>query len=334
MPLRNYSVLKGRVVETREERDDNTPHFQIKVKAADVLYRIAVNVMSAASPSELKYIAVHSLQNGITEELNAFCDGLHALSSAAGGAALDYIRGNLFDIADMKTIAHDVPGADNDLTDIIQMYMRRLMREPEARIYAFGETWGAENAPDKIFGFSPGRGIHDIHMNQGNSGRWSRDNGVYQDGGLIFHYPGDEEEWVGIFLSFQSQAIHTDDITGNPIEITDDDITVIEGLKIVAALVNPEDIDVGKETVTIMNVSNKPIDLEGWMIADKNKKKEVLTAQNVASGDCARITLSGRGAQLSNKGGQISLLAPDGLKAHGVSYSKSKAKKSGWSLVF
>ena len=38
---------------------------------------------------------------------------------------------------------------------------------------------------DKIFGFLPGNGIHDIHMNQGNSSRFVRDDGVWQDGGLL-----------------------------------------------------------------------------------------------------------------------------------------------------
>ena len=51
-------------------------------------------------------------------------------------------------------------------------------------------------------------------MNQGNSGRFVGDDGVYQDGGLLVHFP-DQQEWTAIFLKFQSQSWHTDDKTGH-----------------------------------------------------------------------------------------------------------------------
>ena len=65
-----------------------------------------------------------------------------------------------------------------------------------------------------MFGFKPGNGVHDIHMNQGNSARFRGDDGVWQDGGLLLRLDG---RWVGIFLAFQSQAWHTDDRTGHAI---------------------------------------------------------------------------------------------------------------------
>ena len=55
---------------------------------------------------------------------------------------------------------------------------------------------GPETIGDKIFGFSPGNGVHDIHMNQGNTGRFREDDGVWQDGGLVLHYPA-TDQWVG-----------------------------------------------------------------------------------------------------------------------------------------
>jgi uncharacterized protein YukJ len=54
-------------------------------------------------------------------------------------------------------------------------------------IYAFGQQWGPETKKrDKYFRFLPGSGIHDIHMNQGNDGKYKKDNGAYQDGALVF----------------------------------------------------------------------------------------------------------------------------------------------------
>ena len=90
--------------------------------------------------------------------------------------------------------------------------------------------------PDKVFDFRPGNGVHDIHMNQSNVGRFVADDGVWQDGALLLHFPGEAEQWVAIFLKFQSQTWHTDDETGHKIAGPGDPP---DGrVRIVAALVN------------------------------------------------------------------------------------------------
>ncbi|MCP4590993.1 MAG: DUF2278 family protein [bacterium] len=330
MSLKNYSVLKGTVADTQAERDDDTPHFQIMVAAGDVSHRIAVNVMSAAQPSELKYIVVDNLQHALTEGLKELADGLHPLESRPGQVALDYLRGNLFDVEQMKVIPHDAPGPDNDLNDLCTMYTERSRRQETARIYAFGETWGPEENADKHFGFVPGRGIHDIHMNQGNGGRWRQDNGIYQDGGLILHFP-DQDQWVGVFLAFQNQALHTDE-RGHPLDITPP--VVGQTMRIVAALPNPHGHDRRNETVTLINLSDQAVNLDGWKLRDHQSRVEPLPAQELPAGECLRITLTGSGAILANKGGQLSLLTPDGVKVHGVSYTKKQGKTSGWTVAF
>jgi hypothetical protein len=40
---------------------------------------------------------------------------------------------------------------------------------------------------------------------------------VYTRWRVAYFYP-DEQRWVAMFLKFQSQAEHTDDVKGNPIE--------------------------------------------------------------------------------------------------------------------
>jgi len=207
-------------------------------------------------------------------------------------------------------------------------------------VYAFGEKWGPETKRDKYFGFKPGNGIHDIHANQGNSDAWRRDDGVYQDGGLIIHLP-DEARWVAIFLAFQSQCFHTDDTTGHripeacdgskppkppvdePTETRDKDV------RIIAALINPEGHDYGLESITLLNTTPDSLDLDGWAIVDKNKKRAYLSG-SIGAGETLRITLSGKDVQLSNKGGIITLLDRKGLKVDGVSYTKKEASGSGW----
>ncbi len=50
-------------------------------------------------------------------------------------------------------------------------------------------------------------------MNQGNGKQFAKDNGIWQDGALMFqHSTG---KWLAIFLVFQSQTFDTDD-EGHP----------------------------------------------------------------------------------------------------------------------
>ena len=51
-------------------------------------------------------------------------------------------------------------------------------------------------------------------MNQGNSGKYKKDNGTFQDGALFVTYPGGK--WRAFFFAFQSQSFKTDD-KGNPL---------------------------------------------------------------------------------------------------------------------
>jgi uncharacterized protein YukJ len=92
-------------------------------------------------------------------------------------------------------------------------------------VYAFGDRWGPEKKADQYFKFVPGNGIHDIHMNQGNSGKFKRDNGAYQDGCLLFNYPGGK--WLAFFFAFQSQTFETDD-NGNPVAAADSSARVAD----------------------------------------------------------------------------------------------------------
>ena len=51
-------------------------------------------------------------------------------------------------------------------------------------------------------------------------------------------------------------------------------------------------------------------------------------------GAASVFQLSGNGAQLSNKGGTITLLNAEGLKVDGVAYTKDDAKAEGKPVVF
>lgn len=339
MPLNQYGLLKGKAIEVRLGAGSSSPHYQVRIVDDTTDYRIAINVKSALSPSEVEYVIVENFQHPITEVVEAMDLGFTPLAPKPGSGALDFIRGNLFDRTLMKPLPANVPGFDNDLNEKINGIMQRAVAMEDAVVYAFGERWGPENGKkDKYFGFLPGNGIHDIHMNQSNVGQFIKDDGVWQDGGLLVQFGA---EWIGIFLKFQSQGWHTDDTTGHKIG----DVPVVVGsgptlptqdepngmVRIIAALVNatttPE-----HETVMLLNPTPHTVSLDGWKLLNKAKDAMPLSGA-LAAGEARTIAMSPK-VPLSNKGGLITIVDEKGLKVDGVSYTKEQASQPGWTIVF
>jgi uncharacterized protein YukJ len=333
MPLSAYGVLRARAVDRRREGASDTPHYQIHLAdEAGTDFRIAVNVQSQESPSQLLYVVDDDLRHPITTSLVGLGSGWHTLAPRSDAGGLDFIRGNLFDVAKVRTLPPDVQGPDNDLADLLDHYVQRAIGDAATDVYAFGQRWGPEGAiQDKVFGFVPGNGVHDIHMNQGNSPRFVGDDGVWQDGGLLLHLSG-ESRWVAIFLAFQSQAWHTDDRTGHALA---DVPTPAEpsAVRVLAAMVNPVGPAPEQETVLLLNTSPDPVDLTGWRIGDRLKRTSAVAAGPLAAGATLKVPLSD-GAQLGNRGGAITLLDAAGLKVDGVAYTAEQASREGWTLTF
>jgi uncharacterized protein YukJ len=335
MPLRSYGVLSGAVVDIRREGSTDTPHYQIHlVDNAGTHYRVAVNVQSQQAPSELLYLVADDFQHPLTAALPAAGTGWTRLPAGPGGANLDYIRANLFDPSAMRLLPPDVTGPDNDLADLLDHYLQRAQGDSQVTAFVFGERWGPEPATtDKVFGFLPGNGVHDVHMNQGNTGRFRSDDGVWQDGGLLLHLAA-ESRWIAIFLAFQSQAWHTDDTTGHTLDATlPRPQPGTEPARIIAALVNPTGPAPEAETITLINASPTAIDLTGWQIADRAKHTCPVPAQTLVAGATLVLTPT-NGVALGNNGGAITLLDSHGLKVHGVSYTADQARDEGWTVVF
>ena len=343
MALKNYGVLVGRPIDRRFGTGQN-PHYQIHIVDDDTDYRIAVNVQSS-DKSAVQYLVIDRFEHPLVDELALLPVGWHPIPSKAGGIALDYIRGNIVERDKFLALPFNIPGPDNDLNEKVDAQIQRAMGDEDSRIFAFGERWGLkppEPQKDKIFGFAPGNGVHDIHANQGNDPGHKKDDGVWQDGGVLIHYPK-TQQWVGIFLRFQSQSWHTDDVTGHALSAPDPVITTPgtgtqpttdnpDGIvRIVAALVNSKEHP-EIETVTLVNASPNEIQLDGWNLADKQKKRMPLSGA-IGPGASLNIKVK-KPMELSNKGGIITLLNDDDLKVDGVSYTKSQASNPGWTIVF
>ena len=327
MPIKKYGVLKGRATQSKAELKDD-PHYQVHVVSAGQHFRLAINVQSQESPSELEYFIDDNFQHPVTADLLTLSEGFTPLESKRNGLALDFIRGNLFSEEQERPSPFRKADSTSALNDLLDTFVKRAIKEQDASAYTFGARFGPEEQEDKVFHFRPGNGMHDIHMNQGNSPNFAKDDGVWQDGALLLHFPS-EERWVGIFLKFQSQLWHTDDETGHQIDVeTPQDFIV----RIVAALVNPPGADTEKETVTLINTSPQALDLTGWTITDKMGNKEVL-AGIVEPGGPLKVTLQSS-VQLGNNGGTIKLLNAQGLKVHGVAYTREQVQREGWTIVF
>jgi len=333
--LDNYGVLAARAVGSRREGGTDSPHYQVEAVDADGLhFRLAVNVLSQEHPSELLYLVDDDLRHPLTAALPTTL-GFTRLPPRPGAANLDFVRGNVVRRDGMRVLPPDVSGPDNDLADLLDHWVGRAVRDPTAVVYAYGERWPTEpQKPDKIFGFRPGNGVHDIHMNQGNSGAFTRDDGVWQDGGLLLHFPA-EDRWVGIFLAFQGQAWTTDDTTGHTIGgggAGGADGAGGAAIRVVAALVNPIGPAPESETVTILNASPSEIDLDGWHVADRVGQRSPVPGGPLAAGATRVVPITPPMA-LGNSGGTITLFDPAGTKVDGVAYTAVQARE-GWTVVF
>lgn len=335
-----YAVLVGKVESIFRDTDDS-PHMLFRVQSDRNSWRASINVQSSfnVAVEDVPGVPKNNLlvyvdddwEHPITDVLDRknYQPGLHFVERTANSGALDYIRGNLFDPTQMTILPAEKAGANNDLFEHLEAILEEA-RDRDATVYAFGEP------------FSNGRGIHNIHMNQGSIIEQFKDtDGVWQDGGLLVKFA---DRWVAVFTAFQSQCWHTDDVTGRAngenrcsrfSEGTSERPGVSTGglVRIVSALVNPVGEEPGNEQVTIINLGDTSVDLTDWSIVDRLDRKDELTG-SLAPGVSKVITLSGKGAVLGNSGSTITLIDAENLRVHGVSYTRSQARAEGRPIVF
>ena len=341
MGNRRYWLFTGKVIDRQAETWGRTPHYQILLEGGGERFRIAVNTQSGTSHSrdaDLLYFADDDFRHEITDRLAAVDDGGMPIESRPNGLALDYQRGGMFDRRHMRRIPASRPGPGNDLVDELDEYVSRLMGDPTARVHAYGTRWGPEpHLPDQTFGFLPGNGIHDVHMNQGNRDEHWHDNGIWSDGGLIVHEPI-RDHWGAVFLAFQSQSWHTDD-RGDPVAYPHEehpDTVQRRGdrppARIVGAFVHPNERKDGVEHVAVRNETGEPLNVSGWQVQNRNGDALVLDG-HIPPRSVLRFPLPS-GVPLSNRGGRIRLLDDTGAEIDSVAYTRHQARRRHGSITF
>ena len=219
MPIKNYGVLSGRVYD-RVLATKKDEHYHMLLNRGNHPQRVAINTQSTEPPSKVLYYSSQDYQHPITAAI--LKAGLplsyKPLASSSGGLALDFVRMDLFPIDEMTPLSGTAQGSSTDLNDELDVTVQQAINDPTALLYAFGQHWLDASGADGVFPeIDPSQGIHDIHMNQGNpQGSFYRDNGVYQDGALFFHFPA-ENRWAAVFIAFQSESFQTDNKTGDPL---------------------------------------------------------------------------------------------------------------------
>lgn len=204
-----YGVLKARAIRSIHGFG-NQPHFHICLQDdRGTRYRTSINIKSKSYPSELLYW-IGPCAPEKSEALKALPSGFTPIEHALPVRGLDFIRRPLFRKEDLVPLPASLPGPDNDLNEkIVALVDAAVLANSD--LYVFGDAWGPEaRTPDYYFGFRPGRGLHNIHMNQGNARPFHGDNGIFRDGAILVHF-AEDDHWIGLFLAFQSQSWETDE---------------------------------------------------------------------------------------------------------------------------
>src|SRR5262245_19112176 len=204
-----YGVLRGRPDRYKREDNASTPHLQIRVlESSGQPWRIAVNVQSDTGSDVVFWVVDPIAGHPLLGSLRTLSSGFTSVARNADHA-LDFVKAPLFDWARGRVLPPSGNASSDDLQDLLSLYLEQC-KNAGGELYAFGAKFdqNLHKPIDLEFGNTDGlHGIHDIHMNQGNVGAHSGDNGTFHDGGIILAFP---DRFLGLFLAFQTQRIPTD----------------------------------------------------------------------------------------------------------------------------
>ncbi|KAI0474165.1 hypothetical protein GGR56DRAFT_567856 [Xylariaceae sp. FL0804] len=187
------------------QQDSKSPHITLYFEGgSNKEASAAINVKSTDSDSRLVYWVNKSFSHPITEQLSGLKLGLHSVESSASSAlALDFQRTTpaLMDLAAGTIVEPYESGPNNDILDLLEPILDQAIKE-KATIYVYGQSYQDSDGSS---------GIHDVHMNQGNTGDF--ENATYSDGSFLVNFA--DGHWEAVFLAFASQELPTDD-SGKP----------------------------------------------------------------------------------------------------------------------
>lgn len=199
-------------------------HATLEVKSADGSLQhwdTAINVGTNDADDLLRYRLAFDFHHTILQSLSDMPAGFQDLTQKHDFPALDFLRSDILaETGDWRD--SDVMDGSEEVEPVATL--KRLLTRAKNQgldVYIFGRTYTGG-----------GKGIHDVHMNQGsdkpflNNGEDDHNdhNDVWQDGAVIVNVG--QPEWAAYFTAFTQQRVPTDDL-GNPransFEITEAD---------------------------------------------------------------------------------------------------------------
>jgi uncharacterized protein YukJ len=210
MGIENYGVWVATPTVFTAQRTGRSPHGNLTFTDGTNKYTSTtanINVKSTTTDTRLVYWNNSSFTNPITTQLAQLNQGYTSLANAtesSGGVRIDLLRGGLETLSSGTVLQTSIPGANNDIVDDLTTIFNKAI-EDKATVY----LWGSQYVDSGSVA-----GIHDIHMNQGDSGGFTEDNGTWQDGSFILHFS--DGHYEAIFLAFAEQYTQTTD-EGQPI---------------------------------------------------------------------------------------------------------------------
>ncbi|MEO0867242.1 MAG: hypothetical protein AAFY17_02110 [Cyanobacteria bacterium J06642_11] len=115
---------------------------------------------------------------------------------------------------------------------------------------------------------------------------------------------------------------------------SDESAAAASDFRVVAAMVNPENPEGGREFLQIINASAQTASLLGWRVVAPNGTRFELADIQVAPGDIFKFVLPTSQGVLRNRAGTIQLISPDDSVVLDYAYTDEQAKAEGMPVLF
>ena len=197
--MEKYVMFRGKVIDKWYDFDKRAHYHIVAMDDEGKRYDLAVNIgsiyekMNEIVSSNLKvyYDESYSCRKGIVRKMLLQKNGI---TECHKDLYLDYIRMKLFPHEKMIQMkGFDVTNIY--LTGIIEKNVVQAMNNDDYEVIAFGRL------------YANGKGLHDIHMNQGSVDKFRKNDALYSDGGLFFRNRRDDKI-TAVFIAFITQSLN------------------------------------------------------------------------------------------------------------------------------
>ena len=197
--MEKYVMFRGKVIDKWYDFDKRAHYHIVAMDSEGKRYDLAVNIGSIYE--KMNEIVSSNLKVYYDESYNyrkrIVCKMLlqkNGITECHKDLYLDYIRMKLFPHEKMIQMkGFDVTSIY--LTEIIEKNVVQAMNNDDYEVIAFGRL------------YANGKGLHDIHMNQGSVDKFRKNDASYSDGGLFFRNKLDNRV-TAVFIAFITQSLN------------------------------------------------------------------------------------------------------------------------------